>query len=112
MRKLCVAFVFLMLFGAVAAQAEGYCVGCYWWDETFSECTSYNGRWTNCSVVCDQFACSCHMSTTGGTCTRDPDGLYSYKTYYRIRYVRPVSIDSQFTIISVEVKPAIRRSRV
>src|SRR5207249_7450164 len=100
MRKLSVAFLFLALFGAAAAHAQS-CSYCWQDNPYYSNCTSLNGRWANCYQICDSVACSCHMNMTAGRCTLDGDGLYSFKTYYNIRFVRPEPLESQFRVVSV-----------
>lgn len=104
MRK--IVFLFALFVGlSTASYAQGvYCTACDPVDVSFAVCASWMGPIPNCSTYCDGWVCGCKGNAYGGRCTRDADGGYSWKTYYRIRFVQPAPFEQQFKIVSVDVR--------
>lgn len=107
MRKLLLFTLFVLVLGSLAAQAQGVsCSACEYFQYNYSECSSVMGRFPNCRTYCDSVACNCLAGASGGKCTRDADGGYTWKTYNNIRFVDPaIPFELAYTVVAVKVTP-------
>ena len=107
MRKSILFLALVLIAGALTVEAQGVtCNACEFFQYNYSECSSVMGRVPNCRTYCDALACNCVPGASGGKCTRDADGGYSWKTYNNIRLVDPtVPFELAYTVVAVRITP-------
>lgn len=104
----------LLICVPVAAQTDGSCTDCVYFDTWYSFCGSSDGPWINCANRCDDdgIACSCKSQVTAGSCFSGGDGNHHFVPRYQVLLITPdLPFSPRYTVVAVRVSRADGQNR-